>query len=135
MKYWIDGIAEPLTRQQLQEQRDRFNPMTRCAPVGINEWRPLSEVLPDLFHADSAPLALPEASLPTVMSPPFSRESWWPLFFYMLAAVNGAAGLVAAIFFGRFIVLLSAISGCLVCLFFAFVTQLLMDIRWLLSQR
>ena len=135
MKYWIDGTAEPLTRQQIHAQRDRLKPTTRCAPVGINEWRPLSEVIPDLFQANAAPSEPAESPPASAPSPQFYRESWWPMFFYVLAVLNGVSGIIAAIFFNQFIAFLSGVSGCLVCLFFAFVTQLLVDIRWLLSQR
>lgn len=135
MKYWIENIAEPFTREQIHEQRHRLTPTTRCAPLGVNEWRPICEVIPDLFTAEFVP---PEPAVMAASAKPwpvFCRESVWPIVFYSLAALCVVIGIIIGYRADRLVGFLVALSGCLGCVFCAVVCRLLIDIRWLLSKR
>ncbi len=65
----------------------------------------------------------------------FSRESGWPTFFYILACLNIIGGSIIAFSGNPVVGLVAGLSSCLTCVFFAFVSQLLVDIRWLLSRK
>ena len=65
----------------------------------------------------------------------FSRESGWATFFKIIAVGNFIAGLILAASGNPVLGIVAGLSSCLTCLFFAFVSQLLVDIRWLLSRR
>lgn len=135
MQYWIDGTAEPLTLRQIHDQKHRLSPATRCAVVGSNEWKPIRDVIPDLF--DSTLTADVQGDVPGVVPQPvlFHRDSGWVTFFYILAGINAAGGLLVALLANPVAGIIAGLSASISCLFFAFVSQLLVDIRWLLSKK
>jgi hypothetical protein len=49
MKYWIQGQQDPLSIEEIANRPELLIPTANCAPVGTNEWRPLIEVVPQLF--------------------------------------------------------------------------------------
>lgn len=135
MQYWIEGISEPLTLNQIYAQRQRIAETTRCAPVGTNEWRSIKEVIPTLFDGSLPPQ--PESVNPAVSSveTEFSRTSGWETFFYALAGINFISGFILAFFMNPALAFIAGMSSVCTCLFFAFISRVLVDIRWLLSRK
>lgn len=135
MHYWIEGTSEPLTLRQIYDQRHLLSPATRCAVVGSNEWKTIQDIIPDLFG--NTPPAEPKAATADALPQPvpFSRHSGWATFFYALAVLNAICGILMAILSHPVAGIISGLSGSITCLFFAFVSQVLVDIRWLLSTK
>jgi hypothetical protein len=135
MQYWIDGTAEPLTLRQIHDRKHLLSPATRCAAVGSNEWKPIQDIIPDLFGSilPTEPKSdtigvLPQPSL-------FSRDSGWVTFFYVLAVLNVICGILIALLANPVVGIVAGLSSVISCLFFAYVSQILVDIRWLLSKK
>lgn len=64
----------------------------------------------------------------------FSRKSGWAAFFYSLSAFNFVLGCLVAYTTQSIVPWISGACAAIVCLFFAFISQILVDIRWLLSR-
>jgi hypothetical protein len=135
MQYWLEGTSEPLTLRQIFQQRDRITPTTRCAALGAKEWKPIIEVIPSLFE-DSPPFPVDANSSPVQSEPEvFSRYSGWVVCFYILAAASVVMGIVLAVLTQSVMAILSGLASAVGSLFLAFLVQVLVDIRWLLSRK
>jgi len=135
MQYWIDGTSEPLTLAQVYDRKHLLSKATRCALVGSNEWKPILDIIPELFERTPPPV--PESGTTGVLPQPiiFCRDSGWVTFFYILAVLNAICGILVAILANPIVGIIAGLSSFISCLFFAFVSQVLVDIRWLLSKK
>jgi uncharacterized membrane protein YuzA (DUF378 family) len=135
MQYWIYGNDSPLTLRQIQDQKHRLSPTTRCAVVGSNEWGPIKDIIPGLFDGTIPDYSESDISVVLPKAILFSQKSGWVTFFYVLAVLNAVCGLLVGVFASPIVGIIAGFSSFISCLFFAFVSQVLVDIRWLLSRK
>ena len=48
MKYWIQGQPKPLTVDEMRDKR-LIDPSRNCAQIGSSEWKPMRDVIPEIF--------------------------------------------------------------------------------------
>jgi hypothetical protein len=113
---------------------DRLGGTTTCHECYRKGQRPTftaeGEPIPPSTTTDSPPTALSEDTT----TPQFLRHSGWTVFLYILAALNLIGGFIIASGEESPLGVVIGVAGAISCLFLAFITQILLDLRWLASK-